>query len=204
MSTKIRLDKTDLRILGELQSDARISVAELSKRVALTPTPCARRLQQLEETGVIKAYVAVLDQAALGLPVDAFVEVRLTREGKAEVAEFESKVHGYPEVMQCWMLSGGSDYLLRVVAADLESYNRFLRDEALSLGCVDHADRIRVAACRRSDRAAAAPHPVRLQNPPARRLAEPKVPVSKSNAGNAFWLARGVVNRVQVTDSSDA
>src|SRR4051812_39744655 len=83
---KMSLDKTDLRILGELQADARISVAELSKRVALTPTPCARRLQQLEESGVIKAYVAVLDQAALGLPVDAFVEVRLTREGKAEVA----------------------------------------------------------------------------------------------------------------------
>ena len=133
----MRHDKTDLRILGELQTDARISVAELAKRVALTPTPCARRLQQLEQSGVIKAYVAVLDQAALGLPVDAFVEVRLTREGKDEVAEFESKVHGYPEVMQCWMLSGGSDYLLRVVAADLEGYNRFLRDELMSLGCVD-------------------------------------------------------------------
>jgi Lrp/AsnC family leucine-responsive transcriptional regulator len=134
----MRIDKTDLRILGELQADARISVAELSKRVALTPTPCARRLQQLEQGGVIKAYVAVLDQGALGLPVDAFVEVRLTREGKAEVAEFESKIHGYPEVMQCWMLSGGADYLLRVVAADLEGYNRFLRDELMSLGCVDH------------------------------------------------------------------
>src|SRR6187549_3283022 len=85
------LDKTDVRILSELQADARISVAELAKRVALTPTPCARRLQQLEQVGVIKGYVAVLDQAALGLPVDAFVEVRLTREGKDEVAEFESK-----------------------------------------------------------------------------------------------------------------
>ena len=134
----MRIDKTDLRILNELQADARISVAELAKRVALTSTPCARRLQQLEESGVIKAYVALLDQAALGLPVDAFVEVRLTREGKAEVAEFESRVHSYPEVMQCWALSGGSDYLLRVVAADLEGYNRFLRDELLSLGCVDH------------------------------------------------------------------
>ena len=134
----MRVDKTDLRILNELQADARISVAELAKRVALTATPCARRLQQLEDSGVIKAYVALLDQAALGLPVDAFVEVRLTREGKAEVAEFESRVHSYPEVMQCWALSGGSDYLLRVVAADLEGYNRFLRDELLSLGCVDH------------------------------------------------------------------
>jgi len=134
----MRIDKTDVRILREVQADARISVAELAKRVALTPTPCARRLQQLEEAGVIKAYVAVLDQGALGLPVDAFVEVRLTREGKAEVAEFESRVHEYPQVMQCWALSGGSDYLLRVVAADLEGYNRFLRDELLSLGCVDH------------------------------------------------------------------
>jgi Lrp/AsnC family transcriptional regulator, leucine-responsive regulatory protein len=134
----MRLDKTDVRILSELQADARISVAELAKRVALTPTPCARRLQQLEQAGVIKGYVAVLDQAALGLPVDAFVEVRLTREGKDEVAEFESKVHSYPEVMQCWMLSGGADYLLRVVAADLEGYNRFLRDELMSLSCVDH------------------------------------------------------------------
>jgi Lrp/AsnC family leucine-responsive transcriptional regulator len=134
----IDLDKTDLKILGELQADARISVAELAKRVALTPTPCARRLQQLEEAGVIRSYVAVLDQTALGLPVDAFVEVRLTREGKAEVAEFESKIHAYPEIMQCWALSGGSDYLLRVVAPDLEGYNRFLRDQLLSLGCVDH------------------------------------------------------------------
>jgi Lrp/AsnC family transcriptional regulator, leucine-responsive regulatory protein len=134
----VELDKTDLKILHELQSDARISVAELAKRVALTPTPCARRLQQLEESRVIRSYVAVLDQAALGLPVDAFVEVRLTREGKAEVAEFESRIHDYPEVMQCCALSGGSDYLLRVVAADLEGYNRFLRDRLLSLGCVDH------------------------------------------------------------------
>jgi Lrp/AsnC family transcriptional regulator, leucine-responsive regulatory protein len=134
----MRLDKTDLRILAELQADARISVAELAKRVTLTSTPCGRRLQQLEQSGVIKAYVALLDQTALGLPVDAFVEVRLTREGKAEIAEFESKVHGYPEVMQCWMLSGGFDYLLRVVAADLEGYNRFLRDQLLGLECVDH------------------------------------------------------------------
>jgi Lrp/AsnC family leucine-responsive transcriptional regulator len=134
------LDKADLRILGELQADARITIAELAKRIALTPTPCARRVQQLEEAGVIKSYVALLDQSLLGLPVDAFVEVRLTREGKDEVAEFEQKIHGYPEVMQCWMLSGGYDYLLRVVAADLDGYNRFLRSKLLSLSCVDHVE----------------------------------------------------------------
>jgi Lrp/AsnC family leucine-responsive transcriptional regulator len=134
------LDQADLRILGELQADARITIAELAKRIALTPTPCARRVQQLEEGGVIKSYVALLDQSLLGLPVDAFVEVRLTREGKDEVAEFEQKIHGYPEVMQCWMLSGGYDYLLRVVAADLDGYNRFLRSKLLSLRCVDHVE----------------------------------------------------------------
>jgi Lrp/AsnC family leucine-responsive transcriptional regulator len=132
------LDQADLRILSELQKAARMTIAELAKRVSLTPTPCARRVEQLEDAGIITSYVALLDQVRLGLPVDAFVEVRLTREGKAEVAEFESRIHESPEVMQCWAMSGGYDYLLRVVAADLDGYNRFLRNELLSLGCVDH------------------------------------------------------------------
>jgi Lrp/AsnC family leucine-responsive transcriptional regulator len=136
----MKLDRVDIRILKELQTDARISIASLAKRVALTPTPCARRVQQLEQAGYVKAYVALLDQASLGLPVNAFVEVRLIREGKAEVAEFESAVHRLPQVMECWAMSGGYDYLLRVVAADLDGYNQFLRQELLSLGCVDHVE----------------------------------------------------------------
>lgn len=136
----MRLDHIDLKILAELQANARLSIAALAKRVALTPTPCARRVQQLEAAGVIRAYVALLDQAMLGLPVNAFVEVRLVREGAVEVAEFESAVHRHPEVMECWAMSGGYDYLLRVVTADLESYNRFLRDELLALRCVDHVE----------------------------------------------------------------
>lgn len=135
-----RLDAIDVRILAELQANARISIASLAKRVSLTPTPCARRVQQLEKAGIIRGYVTLLDQAALGLPVNAFVEVRLVREGKAEVAEFESAVHRCPEVMECWAMSGGFDYLLRVVAADLDGYNRFLRESLLSLGCVDHVE----------------------------------------------------------------
>jgi Lrp/AsnC family leucine-responsive transcriptional regulator len=134
------LDQIDLKILKELQVNARISVAALAKRVALTPTPCARRVQQLEAAGYIKGYVTLLDQALLGLPVNAFLEVRLVREGKAEIAEFESAVHGYPEVMECWAISGGYDYLLRIVTPDLEGYNRFLRSELLSLSCVDHVE----------------------------------------------------------------
>ena len=134
------LDRIDLHILNELQANARISIAELAKRVALTPTPCARRVQQLEAAGFIRAYATVLDQAALGLPVNAFVEVRLLHERKAEVAEFESAVNGYPEVMECWAMSGGYDYLLRVVTSDLDGYNNFLRNQLLNLGCVDHVE----------------------------------------------------------------
>jgi Lrp/AsnC family leucine-responsive transcriptional regulator len=134
------LDRIDLRILEELQANARISVAELAKRVALTPTPCARRIQQLEGAGYIRAYATLLDQAALGLPVNAFVEVRLVRESKAEVAEFESAMNQYPEVMECWAMSGGYDYLLRVVTPDLDGYNNFLRHRLLNLGCVDHVE----------------------------------------------------------------
>ena len=131
-------DQIDLRILAELQANARISVTELASRVSLTPTPCARRIQQLEAGGFIKAYVTLLNQSALGLPVNGFVEVRLTREGKEEVAEFESAVRGYPEVMECWAMSGGNDYLLRVVTQDLDAYNQFLRTRLLVLSCVDH------------------------------------------------------------------
>jgi len=136
----MQLDHLDLKILTELQKNARISITELAKRISLTTTPCAKRVQQLEAAGVIKAYVALLDQASLGLPVDAFVEVRLVREGKAEVAEFESAVHRYAEVMECWAMSGGYDYLLRVVTPDLDGYNSFLRHRLLSLGCVDHVE----------------------------------------------------------------
>ena len=95
-------------------------------------------MQRLETEGYIKAYVTLLDQSALGLPVNAFVEVRLTRERKEEVAEFESAVRSYPEVMECWAMSGGNDYLGRVVTQDLEAYNRFLRHRLLNLSCVDH------------------------------------------------------------------
>ena len=136
----MQLDKVDQQILKELQTNARISIAALAKRVSLTSTPCARRVQQLEAAGFIRGYATVLDQALLGLPVTAFVEVRLTREGNTEVAEFESAMHRYPEVMECWAMSGGYDYLLRVVTADLDGYNRFLRNQLLNLGCVDHVE----------------------------------------------------------------
>jgi len=134
----VQIDPVDVRILKQLQTNARLSVATIAKDVALTATPCARRIKNLERAGYIKGYVTLLDQSLLGLPVNAFAEVRLVREGKAEVAAFETAIHRFPEVMECWAMSGAYDYLLRVVTPDLEGYNRFLRNELLSLGCVDH------------------------------------------------------------------
>ena len=135
-----RLDAIDVRILAELQPNARISTTELANRVALTTTPCARRIRQLERAGFIGSYVTLLDQRAIGLPVNAFVEVRLTRERQEEVRNFESSVRSYPEVMECWAMSGGYDYLLRVVTADLQAYNRFMRDKLLCLPSVNHVE----------------------------------------------------------------
>lgn len=132
-----RLDRIDVRMLDELQRDARISVVELAERVSLTPTPCGRRLQKLERDGLIAGYVALLDQARVGLPVNAFVEVKLVRERKNEARIFEERVRDLPEVMECYAMSGGYDYLLRVVSADLEQYNRFLRDQLLEIESVD-------------------------------------------------------------------
>ncbi|MDE0005144.1 MAG: Lrp/AsnC family transcriptional regulator [Rhodospirillaceae bacterium] len=137
---KYTLDAIDLRILAELQPDARLSIAKLADRVALTPTPCGRRVRLLERAGYIGGYVTLLDQRAIGLPVNAFVEVRLTRERQEEVRAFESSVRSYPEVMECWAMSGGYDYLLRVVTADLQAYNRFMRDKLLSLPSVSQVE----------------------------------------------------------------
>ena len=134
------LDAIDIRILAELQPNARLSIAKLADRVALTPTPCARRVRLLERAGYIGGYVTLLDQRVIGLPVNAFVEVRLTRERQEEVRAFETSVRSYPEVMECWAMSGGYDYLLRVVTADLQAYNRFLRDKLLILPSVSQVE----------------------------------------------------------------
>jgi len=132
------MDRTDVRILQELQKDARISVTDLAERVSLTPTPCARRVSNLEKNGYIRAYAGLLDQNKVGLSVNAFVEVRLVRETDDEMSAFEATIKQFPEIMECYVLSGGHDYLLRVVSPDLETYHRFLREKLLSIRAVDN------------------------------------------------------------------
>ncbi|HVO15376.1 MAG TPA: Lrp/AsnC family transcriptional regulator [Alphaproteobacteria bacterium] len=122
------IDRTDCKILDLLQEDARLANVELAQKVGLSPSPCLRRVRLLEEGGVIRRYVTLLDPAQVGLPVSVFVQVTLERQVETALQQFEDAVRRHPEVMECYLMTGDADYLLRVVAPDLESYQRFLLD----------------------------------------------------------------------------
>lgn len=123
----VRLDRIDLSILDHLQRDGRATTVELSEAAGLSPSPCHRRQKLLEESGVITGYVALLDQDRVGLPVNVMVSVELTGQTQELLEAFETAVAELPEVMECTLMTGASDYLLRVVAADLGNYEEFLR-----------------------------------------------------------------------------
>ena len=120
------LDAIDCNILNMLQEDARISNVDLSEKVHLSPSPCLRRVRRLESEGMIRAYVTLLDPAEVGLPVSVFVQVSLERQVDDALENFEREIVARPEVMECYLMTGDSDYLLRVVAPDLEAFQRFL------------------------------------------------------------------------------
>ena len=123
----MRLDRIDHAILECLQRDGRATSAVLGEVAGLSPSPANRRQKLLEEAGLIRGYVALLDQDRVGLPVSVFVSVRLSAQTEDHLAAFEQAVAGLPEVMECYVMSGPSDYLLRVVAPDLGAYEEFLR-----------------------------------------------------------------------------
>ena len=125
---KKSLDEIDWRILATLQENARVSNVELAGAVGISPSPCWRRVRELEESGVIARYVTLVDPAALGLPVSVFVQVSLEKQIEANLERFERAVLARPEVMDCYLTTGDADYLLRVVVADLDAYERFLMD----------------------------------------------------------------------------
>ena len=123
------MDSKDRHILKELQTNGRLTNQELSERVNLSPSPCLRRVRLMEEKGVIRGYSALVDQKAWGLPVTVFIRIKLERHGDDAVNAFEQAIIGMPQVMDCWLMTGRSDYLLRVIAADLDDYERFVRRE---------------------------------------------------------------------------
>jgi Lrp/AsnC family leucine-responsive transcriptional regulator len=125
----LTLDRTDYRILHHLQNDGRLTNLELAERVGLSPSPCLRRVRALEEAGILKRYVGIVDAKAVGLPISAFINVSLRSQEVGALDVFQAHVSSFPEVMECYLMTGNSDYLLRVVMPDLESYERFLADK---------------------------------------------------------------------------
>ena len=128
-SATIALDRIDIRILAELQGNGRLTMTELSERVGLSATPCLRRVRLLEERGVISGYVAVVDQTLVGLEVNVFASIRLERQREDELERFNAAVAGWPEVMECYLMTGTRDYLMRIVVSSLGDYERFIKDK---------------------------------------------------------------------------
>lgn len=125
--SKNSLDELDRKILRDLQANGRITNQDLSERVGLSPSPCLRRLKQLEADGVITRYVALVDPGRIGLDVTAFVRVRLDQQDDRHLFAFEEAVAGFPEVMECYLMTGDADYQLRVVVESLHAFEEFLR-----------------------------------------------------------------------------
>jgi DNA-binding Lrp family transcriptional regulator len=125
------MDAVDRKILAELQAEGRLTVTELAQRVALSVAPCHRRLRELERTGAIRGYRAVIDPAAIGLGFEVLVQVTMEREDAATITRFESGLADIPEVRHAERLFGDPDYLVRVATADLAAYQA-LRDEKLA------------------------------------------------------------------------
>jgi Lrp/AsnC family leucine-responsive transcriptional regulator len=124
---KTQLDTIDRRILSKLQTDGRMTNQDLSDKVGLSPSPCLRRVRQLEAEQVITGYVALIDPDAIGLSVSAFVRVRLSQQDDRHLATFEEAVAAFPEVMECYLMTGEADYQLRVVVESLAEFEDFLR-----------------------------------------------------------------------------
>jgi Lrp/AsnC family leucine-responsive transcriptional regulator len=130
------MNRIDRKILALLQTDASISHADLGARVNLSPSQCSRRIARLQELGIIRGTVALLDEAELGLQLEAYVTVTLSSYARSEVAAFHSRVVELPQVIECCSLTGDSDYLLRVLTRDRAAFSKFLNEDLLGHGDV--------------------------------------------------------------------
>ena len=122
------LDATDWRILARLQDEARVTNVELAKAVNLSPSPCLNRVRALEESGVVSRYVTLLDPLKLGLTVSVFIQVSLEKQMRNALDTFEASVLARDEVMECYLMTGDADYLIRVIVPDVQSLERFIVD----------------------------------------------------------------------------
>jgi Lrp/AsnC family leucine-responsive transcriptional regulator len=123
------LDPTDLRILAELQQDGSLTNVELARRVHLSPSPCLARVKALEAAGVIERYVALASAKALGLGLNVFINISLKEQSKQSLAGFERRIVEHDEVMECYLMTGDSDYLIRVAVSDMAALERFILEQ---------------------------------------------------------------------------
>jgi DNA-binding Lrp family transcriptional regulator len=133
----IELDALDVRILRELQADSSLSNVELAKRVGLSPSPCLSRVKALRVAGVIRQYVALLDPQQLGLNLNVFISISLKHQTRAALEEFESQVCAREEVMECYLMTGDEDYLIRVAVPDMAALEHFILEKLSPMPQID-------------------------------------------------------------------
>src|SRR6056300_352775 len=133
----MKIDETDWRILAELQADASLTNVELARRVHLSPSPCLARVKALQAAGVIRRYVALVDAAALGLGLNVFISISLTTQSKEALARFEASLATQDEVMECYLMTGDSDYLIRVVVPDMAALERFILERLTPIAGIE-------------------------------------------------------------------
>ncbi len=134
------MDSKDRQIIRALQHDGRMTNQDLAEKVNLSPSPCLRRLRNLEQSGVIKSYSPDVDAKAYGLPVTVFVRVTLENHSEDNVTHFERQVKDTNEILECYVMTGMSDYLLRVIVADLDNYENFVRNRLHRMGGIRSID----------------------------------------------------------------
>ena len=127
------LDPFEKKILRELQRDASLTTAGLAERVGLSATPCWRRINRLEQEGYIRSRVALVDRRKVGLNAHIFAQVKLNAHGRANLDEFGAAIQGFPEVLDCFVLMGSTDFMLRIVAKDIDAYEKFFFDRLSKL-----------------------------------------------------------------------
>jgi DNA-binding Lrp family transcriptional regulator len=125
----MKLDSIDYRIIEELQQDGGLSNVELARRVHLSPSPCLARVKALEAAGVIRRYVALMDPQSLGLGLNVFINISLKAQSKEALAVFEQRIAEHDEVMECYLMTGDSDYLIRVAVTDIAALERFILEQ---------------------------------------------------------------------------
>ena len=135
---KKSLDSTDLRIISVLQESAKITNSELAERVGLTPSPCLSRVRILETEDIINSYVALVTPGAVGLPISVFIHVTLERQIFSSTEHFASEMKNHQEVMECYLMTGDSDYLIRVVVADIATLEAFIVDKLSKIAGVSN------------------------------------------------------------------